>query len=166
MVKVLRLLTANSSKLKASGFTLIEVLVSVAIVGLIATISVASFSTFEKKEALETDTGKVLALLAEARTQTLSAKDGAYFGVHFEATRAVLFKGGTYSAGSADNQAHPFDDEVTLASTTLSGGGSEVIFKRLTGATSQSGTITLASVRDAGTTRIITIAGTGVAYSN
>ena len=148
------------------GFTLVEILASLAIVGIIAAISVSSFLNFNRKEALELETGKMLSLLAEARALTLSGKDGAVFGVHFETGKAVLFKGATYSAGSAGNRELRIHDEVRLSAITLAGGATDVVFKKLTGATAQSGTLTLVSNRDATDTRTITITATGVAYSD
>jgi len=163
---VVKLLKIENWKLKLCerGFTLVEVLVAVALAGIIAAIGVASFVNWNTSEALDTETGKIIALLLEARSLTISGSDGSVAGVHFESGQAVLFRGSAYVAGSSSNRLQALHDEVRIASITLAGGGSDVIFRKLTGATSQSGTVTLSSARDAGKTRTVTITATGIAY--
>lgn len=148
------------------GFTLIEILVSLAILAVISVIGLNSFSSVNTDKALDLEAEKVISLIAKARALTLSAKDGAAYGVHFEERTAVLFRGPTYSSGALANQVQAFNDIVKLSAAALAGGGVEVLFAKLTGATAQSGTITLAAVRDASKTRVITIAATGVASGN
>lgn len=159
---------SQKSKVNGSteGFTLIEVLVSIAILGIITAIGVSSFINFNKREALEVESGKLIALISQARTETLSAKDGSAYGVHFETGKVVLFKGTVYSAGAATNRVQTLNDEVKISAITLTSGAVDVLFKKLSGATLQTGTVTLASIRDTSDTRVITITGTGVAYSN
>lgn len=151
----------NSS---SRGFTLIEVLVSLAIAGIIVAVGVGAFVNWNTREALDTETGKIIALLLEARSLTTSGSDGSVFGVHFESGQTVLFRGAAYDAGSTGNRAQPLHDEVRITSVALSGGAHDVVFRKLTGATGQSGTVTLSSVRDPDNTRTITITQTGVAY--
>ncbi len=146
------------------GFTLIEVLLSLALVAIIAAMSVSAFVTLDKKEAVRQETGKVIALLNEARTLSISGENGDVYGVHFETTKTVLFKGSVYSAVAETNKVQMLNDAVQVSAITLSAGGSDVIFKKLTGATSQFGTITLASLKDPSATSTVTITATGVAY--
>ncbi len=148
------------------GFTLIEILLTLGILAVVSTIGLVSLSNFNKDKALDAEVGKVLSLISKARSYTLSAREGSAYGVHFEEKRVVLFKGLTYSSGTATNQIQALNAEVKIANTSLSGGGNEVLFSRLSGATTQSGTITLTSVRNSSQTKVITIVGTGIAYSN
>jgi len=148
----------------AKGFTVIEVLVAIALAGIIAAIGVASFVNWNTTEALDTETGKIISLLLEARSLTISGSDSSAFGVHFESGKAVLFRGSTYTPESPSNRTQALHDEVRISSIALTGGASDVVFKKLTGATAQSGTVTLVSARDAQKTRTITITLTGVAY--
>lgn len=146
------------------GFTLIEILVVLSIAAIIAVVGVVSLSNFNQEAALSVETGKVLSLLSKARSLTLSAKDGAAYGVHFEERKAVLFKGEAYSAGDAGNETQTLQTEVYLSAISLSGGGNDVVFKKLTGGTAQSGTVTLSLIRNESASSTITILGTGVAY--
>ena len=148
------------------GFTLIEVLLTFAIIAIISVIGVMSLSNFNKDKALDIEVEKVLSLITKARSFTLAALDGSAYGVHFEERKAVLFKGANYNAGASANEIQLLNDEVKISATSLAGGGSDVVFNKLTGATAQSGTITVAAVRNASQTKMITITATGVAYSN
>ncbi len=148
------------------GFTLLETLLTLGIVAIIAAISLMSLSNFNKDKVLAIEAEKVLSLITKARSLTLAAKDGSAYGVHFEERKTVLFKGGSYSSGASTNQIQLLNDEITISAIALTGGGAEVVFQKLTGVTTQNGTVTLAAIRDASQTKIITIAVTGIAYSN
>lgn len=147
-----------------AGFTLLEMLLAIGIVTIIAALSMASLANFNRDKALAIEAEKVLSLVAKARSLTLAAKDDSVYGVHFEAQKAVLFKGGSYNANDSTNQIQPLNGEVNIATVALIGGGADVVFRKLSGATTQSGTITLAAARDAGQTKVITIGATGIAY--
>ena len=146
------------------GFTLIEILITIAIAGIIMLIVTGAFSSATGIKALEKDTGVVLSLLEQARNQTLSAKGALVYGVHFEADKAVLFSGASYSSSDPSNVIEPINPLVQISTIALAGGGSDVIFKRLTGETDQSGTVTFSIV--AGQTKVITIFTTGVAQAS
>ncbi len=150
----------------SKGFTLVEMLVVIAVTAIIAVIGVSSLANVNTSKAVDIEVEKVVTLITKARSLTMAAKDNVVYGIHFEAKKVVLFKGSTYSAGTSTNQSQPLNAEVKISATALTGGGAEVVFKKLTGATSQSGTITLAAVRKVSQTKVITILGTGIAYGN
>ncbi len=146
------------------GFTLIELLIALAIIALIAVVSVVSLSNVNRQEALELETGKVLSLLEKARGETLSGKEGTIFSVHFEEDRAVLFAGSSYSPTAPSNVVQTLHPQVRISAIALTGGGSDVVFAKLTGSTAQSGTIRLSLRANATASSTITIAPTGIAY--
>ncbi len=147
------------------GFTLIELVVTVAVIGVIATIGLSSFSGLNSEEALRMEVEKIVSVLSKARFQTISAKGGVAYGVHLEERKAVLFPGGVYSPSDKNNQSYPLQGAVRISVISLAGGGSDVIFKKLSGATTQHGTVTLSLARNAQASSTITIGATGVAYS-
>lgn len=147
-----------------AGFSLLEILLALGVMTIIAVIGLSSLFRFNAAKALDVEIGKTLSLLSKARSLTIAAKDGKSFGVHFEERKAVLFSGASYDPNDASNEMQSFNNEVKISATALAGGGAEVLFKKLSGATNQSGTITLALVRDPSKTRVITIAPTGLAY--
>ncbi|MEK7087656.1 MAG: prepilin-type N-terminal cleavage/methylation domain-containing protein [Patescibacteria group bacterium] len=148
------------------GFTLLEMLLALGIIAIIAVVSITSLSRVNTDKALSVEADKALSLLARARSATLSAKDGFAYSIHFEERMVVLFKGAGYSSGAQDNISLTLNEEVKISAIALTGGGSDVVFKKLTGATTQNGTVTLASIRDGTKTKVITIEATGIAYSN
>lgn len=163
--------TLRDSKFKlhyshSAGFTLLEIVIALGVVAIISVFSVSSFLRVNRDRALTTEVEKVLSLVGKARSFTLSAKDGGAYGVHFEQGKVVLFLGPVYTSGSASNETQVLNKEVRISSISLAGGGSDVVFSKLTGKTAQSGTITFSLVSTAGVTKVITIATTGTAYSN
>lgn len=147
------------------GFSLVEILIVLAVVGIIALVVTGAFSKAAGREALDKETAIALSLIEQARNQTLSAKNAAAYGVHFETTKAVLFAGSSYSASNSSNVVEPINPLVQISAVSLKGGGNEVIFKRLTGETDQNGTITFSLVSSPAQAETITIFGTGLAQS-
>lgn len=126
------------------GFSLIEIIVSIALLALVASAGWFSFSSYAARRELESGVARVVALLSEARSKTLAGENYSAYGVHFEPDRAVLFRAPTYQAGSADNKTEVLPSRITIS--TIGFSGNEVVFKRLTGAVNTAGSITL-SVR-------------------
>jgi prepilin-type N-terminal cleavage/methylation domain-containing protein len=143
------------------GFTLIEILVVIVIMAILVTIVLSVFPKFNKSQALDKDAETIVQILRQARSQTLSSKNATQYGVHFGSSAATLFSGSTYSSSASDNQVFTLQTSDLIVSTGLTGGGSDVIFIRLSGETSQYGTITVSSPT-LSTTRTVTIYKTGV----
>ena len=60
-----------------------------------------------------------------------------------------------------DNKEVTFHNNLAISNISLAGGGATVMFKRLTGATDQSGTVIVSLVADDSQQRVITISATG-----
>ena len=148
------------------GFTLVELLIVITIAGLISVLTMGVFSKMVEREVLDKKTAIVVSLLNQARASTLSAQNAQSYGVHFESGKAVLFIGPTYSAGATTNKEEIVGGRVSIPTITLAGGESNVLFNRLTGATAQTGTVTLSLIASPAQTKVITINGTGVVSSN
>lgn len=145
------------------GFTALELLMVVSIMAILATIIISPFAAFRNSKVLDTASEETLAVLSEARGDTLSAKAGYQYGVHFEVAQIVLYRGATYSSSDANNKVIVLDSALEVSSITLAGGGADVLFDRLTGKTSQSGTVVIRVKNDITKSRTITIVGTGIA---
>lgn len=143
------------------GFTFIEILIAISILVLISTIVLTSVRVYVQSQALSGAAVSVAGLLADARTRTLSGNGGEHYGVHFEADAVTLFLGTSYSAGAVGNEVTLLDERVTLSDISL-GGGSDVVFEKLTGGTDDAGTVTVELVSDASRQKVITIQGTGL----
>ena len=142
------------------GLTMVELLVVLAIVIILSSIVFQVFRTLASSKSLEGETSRVAAEIGRARSLTLASKYAAQFGVHFATSSVTLFQGSSYSASSASNTVTVLSPVVQVASSSFAGGGSDVIFQRLTGGTTQSGTI-LISLKNGTTSKTITIYKTG-----
>ncbi|MBI5077864.1 MAG: prepilin-type N-terminal cleavage/methylation domain-containing protein [Candidatus Yonathbacteria bacterium] len=143
------------------GFTALEILIVISILGVLLTIIVPSFRSFRQKSILNTETMELLTTINRARLLSVSSKNDQQFGVHFESGKVVLFQGTVYYvASTTTNEAHIFDPAVTLSSITVNGGGSDVVFQKVTGATTQNATTTLlVTGTNASTTVLIRLSG-------
>ncbi len=148
------------------GFTMLEIVVVVAIVMILASVIITSFSKFRNNKVLDTGVENTLSVLAKARGNTLSSKNAYQYGVHFEASQAVLFRGATYNSSDTNNEVAPLDNALEISSVSLTGGGSDVLFDRLTGKTSMDGTVIVRVKSDTAKTKTVTINGTGIASVN
>ena len=143
------------------GFTLVEILIVIAIIATLSGLSFSAFHNLNASRALEREAGRVVAELQKARSLTISSKNNAQFGVHVQSSQVTLFQGTTFIAGSSTNSVTSINPLVTISSISLQGGVSDVIFQRITGKTSGSGTLVVSRI---GTSAIktITIYATGL----
>ena len=143
------------------GVTLIELLVSIFIIAVVATIFMSAFSTFRENSQLTEAHSAIIGILKDARSIATSSQGKTTYGVHFETAKAVLFKGSTYSASDASNESYVLPAPVEISAISLTGGAADTIFSILGGTTTASGTVTLRSKKNTSKTRVITIFSTG-----
>lgn len=148
------------------GISLVEILIVIAIIALTWLIVYAGFSAINKRQALDKDGLLVTAIINEARSQTLSSKDATVYGVHLEEFSITLFKGSTYNESDPENKTSDLSAHSRISAFALSGGGDDIIFQRLTGATQNFGTITLELRSDSSASSTITVHKTGIIESD
>ncbi|KKS45095.1 hypothetical protein A3I25_02695 [Candidatus Nomurabacteria bacterium RIFCSPLOWO2_02_FULL_42_17] len=149
-----------------SGLSLIEVLVVLAIIGILSAVVFGNFGTYRANQALQNSGEGVLSFLNSARSRTLFSEDSSQYGVHLEQSKTVLFKGVTYSAGANDNREFILDPSIEIVSVNLAGGGDNIVFERLSGATDQDGTFVLRVKTDFSKQKTFTIEKTGIVSVN
>ena len=143
------------------GFTIIELLVVLAIGALLSGIVFWSFVQFRSIEAFNREVRIALTFLEDAHSKTLAAYDDSRYGVHFTEDSVTLFKGVTYDSDDPENEVYSLGGGVTITDISLAGSTSEVVFNRLTGGTSNAGTVTFQN-QEGDETQLITISGTGL----
>ena len=148
------------------GFSIIEILVVVAVAGMLASVCLYSFSKYRNSQTLKNAEDNVASLLDNARAETFSSDSSSQYGVHLQSSQAVFFIGATYNSSASTNKVVAIDPSVTITGITLTGGGSDVIFNRLTGETADYGTITFTLASDSTKTKVITISQTGLISEN
>lgn len=146
-----------------AGFTLLEIIVSIAILILIASAASVSFSNSRNIRELTTASQNVLSILRTAQSKTLAGEEASQWGVHIEQTRVVLFRGPAY-AGAGYTEAYPLPATIEIANISLAGSGSDVIFKRIEGTTNEVGTFELRVKSDTTKTFSVTVESSGKVY--
>lgn len=147
------------------GFTILEILMVISILGVLLAMILPSLTSFRQNSILNTETQEMTTLINRARLLSVSSKDDQQFGVHFETGKVVLFVGAIYSAVAPTNEEHVFNSVLTLSPITINGGGAEVLFEKVTGATSQNATTTLLVIGTTASSTVV-IRPTGVATIN
>jgi len=142
------------------GFSLAEMLVVLAIIAIMASIIVSSFSGMGKKEILETTTTSIISVLNEAKSQAISSKDASNYGVRILNNKIISFKNNY----GIENKEIIISNIVTISTST--GIGADIIFNNVSGNTNVSGTITITVLNDISKNSAIRIYPTGVIEKN
>ncbi|MEK7518966.1 MAG: type II secretion system protein [Patescibacteria group bacterium] len=129
-----------------AGFTLIEVLLSVALIGLIASIGAVVYQQLQNRNAL--DVAAVTVATQYRRAQALSRASDANtsWGVRVDAGTITLFQGASYAS-----RVVTFDEISSPATSITSSGFVEVVFAKFTGLPQTTGTLTLTGPNDSRT---------------
>lgn len=144
------------------GFSLLETLIVVGLMVFIISINLDSFSNIKSKNLLKKTVSSSEKFLNEAKVMTISSFEDSNYGVHFDEDRMVLFKGNIFNSEDSENKEIFFDTGV-FCTLNLEGGGSDVIFKKLTGETDYYGTITF-SLAEGSFEETLNILSTGIIY--
>ncbi len=148
-------------KILNKGITLIEVMIVVVILIALLAVTTSQFSSLRQNQALQASTTEVVSVLKKASSQTLASIDSSQYGVHFGTDTVIIFKGTTYPSDS--DETITLTNPAYITNVSLSGGGSDVYFNRLTGVPSKTGTITVSIT---GASKTITIGATGIISVN
>ena len=148
------------------GFTLVEIIVAIAMLLIVAGITLYSFSSLNDTNALEVSVAGVVSNLGESRSKTLASIDSEQYGVHINSDETVLFVGSTYSSTDPNNVTVPLNKVVEIVSVSLNGGGSDVVFDRLTGQTSEHGSFVVRLKDNINASSTVTIFQTGIIETN
>ncbi len=139
------------AKERGAGFTFIEVLIVIALLGVIAGFAIPFYQSFQVASNLDNTAQQLVSTLRLAQARAMASESLSDFGVHFESQQYVLFKGNSY------NPADPFNESYNIAGTlTISSGvGSEVVFTAVNGNTTNTGSVQIST--SGGKLRTITI---------
>jgi prepilin-type N-terminal cleavage/methylation domain-containing protein len=121
--------------MRTSGFTLIEMLIALALIGAVASIGMfASFALYRKSGA-QNERDAVVMLLAHARSGSMDNLYGATHGFCLDSSAGEyrVFRA-PYGPGMLEaSEAH--ESAVTVAGIPECGSGNEIVFEQLSGAT-------------------------------
>ncbi len=153
-----------NTRVISKGFTLVEILVVLAIISILAAISAASFKSMYQSTSLRSGASATFDALTSARSSTLGSQSDMVYGVHFSSTTVTQFAGDTYVAGATGNSVYTYEGSVRATSSVITSGG-VVTFSRLQGLPSTTGTLYVYDVNGGGTTTVI-IHGSGLIEYN
>lgn len=133
----------NTLTYTSRGFTLVEILIVISVVGIMASVVLYNFSAKRNTQVLSNTEDEVVALVSEARSRTVSAEENMQYGVHFQSNRVVLFQGATFVDGAGENREISIDPVITITSIALAGSSTDVVFKKMTGETDTYGSLVI-----------------------
>lgn len=137
------------------GFTLLEILLSVAAIAVIAGISVPIYQSFQVRNDLDIAAVTIAQSLRRAQALSQAVDGDASWGVYAQSGSMTLFKGASYAARDA-----AFDEVFEVPASIAPSGVSEIVFTKFTGAPQTTGAVTLTST--ANETRNITVNAQGM----
>jgi type II secretory pathway pseudopilin PulG len=143
----------NKKKSKFIGFTLIEIMLVVALIVAIGGISAPVYQSFQVKKNLDVATNGIAQILRRAQALSQSGAGDASWGVNISSGVVTLFKGADYSSRDV-----AFDETFEISSNIVPSGISEIVFSKLLGEPQTTGNIILTNDND---TQTITINSKG-----
>lgn len=151
--------TGGGNKNK-NGFTLIEILVTIAIFMIIIGIAVATTRSFSDTVNLD-NAGKIIGTnIKLAKTRSISALNDTNYGVHFEGDQITVFAGSVFDAGDPANKVVTLPDNVEIYNINVIG-WPDLVFGRLTGTTNNFGTIGIRLINNPSKTKQLVINSEG-----
>jgi Tfp pilus assembly protein FimT len=148
------------------GITMIELVIILGILAVLFAVTLPQFTKFRENQVLRSAVVETLSAVDKARAETLSSLNSSEYGVHFQSDSVIIFKGQTFSAGTATNEIISIVAPASITNATLggvSGTSGDTYFSRLSAAPSKTGTVTITA---GGSTKTITISATGQASAN
>ena len=121
--------------MKKKGFTLLEIVIVVALFAIVSKIVFSSFGALNDRQSLESDMSLIKSSIHQSRLESLNSKTGLAHGVQFSSTSITIV-----DQGRSTVRIIPFASGVKLATSTFS--TSTVIFSKVTGLPSATGTLT------------------------
>lgn len=151
-----------SKKTKKNGFTLIEILVAISIMLIMLAITIDMTKSLNDSVNLENAGKNVDLKIRTAKSRSIGALGDSNYGVHFETSRVVVFAGSTFDDSDPENEVFTLPDKIEIDVASIDfGGGNDLVFERLTGNTSDYGSVSLRVINDVSKTRTIFINSNG-----
>ena len=137
--------------MKTKGYTLVELLIAVAVLTVILIISATTFYNLTRKSDLDTSRDNVISVLNIARNKALASEGAKQYGVYFDTSTSpdkyILFQGPNYAGRDVSfDEVCDLVSSVEISNISFNGGSDEVVFKRLDGSTDNYGSITIQSL--------------------
>lgn len=136
------------------GFTLLEVVLSLAVIAVIAGISIPVYESFQVRNDLDITATTYAQSLRRAQILAEAVDGDIAWGVYIIGGSITLFKGTSYPLRDSS-----FDEVFTIPPSITPSGIAEIVFTKFTGLPQTTGIVTLTS--NINETRTITINARG-----
>ncbi|MDP2629642.1 MAG: prepilin-type N-terminal cleavage/methylation domain-containing protein [Candidatus Harrisonbacteria bacterium] len=156
-----------------SGFTFLEILISMTIVSLVALISTVNLIGFFSRQGLQQESKEMVALLRSAQEKSMNQENGSRWGVSFyngpERDEYALFEvdEGLFASSTASvpgtvSQLHTISRRFTFTTNPALDTRINVAFSKISGLPSSAQTFYLIIGTDETSSSTITIGGNGL----
>lgn len=140
------------------GVTLGELVIAVAIITVMASVVVQGFGAFSTRQSFTQFVDEAGLAMRAQRQQTLGSVANTQHGFYISSTTIEYFAGASYP-GAASSTVVAIPNSIS-ATSSLTGGTQTVVFSRLIGEASATGTITFTDIRTgASSTLTISVGG-------
>lgn len=123
-----------------AGFTLIEIILTVALLALIGGIGVPVYASFQNRNSLDMAASAYAQSLRRAQTQAMGVVGDSAWGVRADSGSITVFKGNNYAARDT-----AYDEVFTIASSISLAGQQEAVFAKFSGLPLSTSSLTLTS---------------------
>lgn len=127
------------------GFTLIEILITIAIVSILTAITVNYFNDLRQDKALLGVSETISAYLEETKTNSQAGLNGEKHGIKFATSTYTIFEGSSYDVDDPNNKELTIDSDFEIETNLTD---NEIIFSRINGEPNNFGTVTIYLTND------------------
>ncbi len=158
-------LALSSSK----GFTIIEMLIVVTILMVLVAMAVQPFFTIKKATDVDTAAEEFMGVVKLAQSRTVSSENSVQYGVYLNTSslpnQYIMFKGASYATrDTTADVTYLLPNTVQFSGVSL-GSVNQIVFDKLTGASEESGTISIRSKVDNSQSKTMYVTSSGVINS-
>ena len=143
VIKHLRFYIYKKNNHQPSGFTLVELLLSLAIIAIITGMTIPIYQSFQVKNDLDLTSAILAQSLRRAQLLAEAVAADSNWGVYLQEEKMTLFKGDSYLF--RDQTA---DEDFSIAKSITPGILREIIFAKFTGLPLTVGTMVLTSTNN------------------
>lgn len=123
-----------------AGFSLVELMIVLGIFSLFAVVTGTLYTDFRSGSNLEIAAGSVVEAMRHAKANAEQVQGDSKWGVKIFSDEVVVFEGANYDTRNIDS-----DHSLYLPNSVSTGGLSEIVFEKVSGATSTTGTATISN---------------------